>query len=37
MLSIFGLEESGLIRRFFCRGVCFENYILMGEIMERNF
>lgn len=37
MFSIFVLEENGLIRCFFCRGGCFENYILMGEIMGRNF
>lgn len=36
MFSILGSEENGLIRCFLCRGGCFENYTLMGEIMERN-
>lgn len=36
MFSILGSEENGLIRCFLCRGACFENYTLMGEIMERN-
>lgn len=34
MFSILGSEENGLIRCFLCRGGCFENYTLMGEIME---